>query len=679
MAQKDRYIPRRKEEPTIAFGQIILEWDKGTAVYARQSTVNQRYKNVAAAEIQSEELLEWAFLQGAPRDARTVLYDENIGEDLQYKAASGTLSIDQREKLSSLCERIEDDKVKVVVPFMVDRLFRDEFLIGPSYFMKLCKEHNCKIVLRTGMVYDFSIDWHQQQFFMEALAAANKLKMDKIRLHGSKMYQSRKGLYDGRFLSVGYIVDRRQYLPDGTPNPMWKRYIVYEPHAKVVLWLFVRFRDLDGNLGALCHEIEDINGGYIFPPFDSSVDKENQKIKLGERDPRTRKWLPPSPRGYRISRTGLVSLLTNRDYLGEWHSEGNRVQVDNHQPIVPDDLFYYAYNKLMEKEVKTTAQPRRNRGQGIALLDGIMTSPQGYCYVLSNTINGKRYQSYGVYVSNTLIGQKFLFTIDTEELDSLFMARFMDWYDTLPSPLPKDWKDEVNKPDKRQEAKRKQIIGQIAETNEKLAAIEVALDTLTLPALIQKKEEDYARLLAVKEGLEQELAKPVPRQARVILLEWEDTLRLLRFRPAWQEGPPLKILRDMVKALTTSIAISQVSSHWLQLDVAWLHPEWGHERAYIYRRIGSTPVWTPQDKERLREHYPMGEKDDLLAMFPDRSWSGLVSMASEIGVIRQTHKSKTAIPETLTWQDWQFMQEQDLSLSVNDLALSKAAYWSSSM
>src|SRR5262249_5388993 len=133
--QKKRYKRYEEREPLVitlqTFGTITLEWDKGTLVYARQSTQNQRVKNVAAAEIQSEKLLEFAYNQGAPRDERTILYDENLYTG-RLRSVSGTLRIDEREGLTALCERIENGEGKVVVAYMIDRLFRDETLIGPT-------------------------------------------------------------------------------------------------------------------------------------------------------------------------------------------------------------------------------------------------------------------------------------------------------------------------------------------------------------------------------------------------------------------------------------------------------------------------------------------------------------------------------------------------------------------
>src|SRR5438876_6176311 len=122
----NRYVDRRQQ--VVTFGQTVLEWEQGTAIYARQSTKNQRFKHIGSAEVQTIQLLEFAYRAGAPKNEKTILYDENIGQEGMYKDASGTLRIDEREGLSALCEYIENG-AKVVVCFLIDRLFCDEDMI----------------------------------------------------------------------------------------------------------------------------------------------------------------------------------------------------------------------------------------------------------------------------------------------------------------------------------------------------------------------------------------------------------------------------------------------------------------------------------------------------------------------------------------------------------------------
>src|SRR5258708_16773783 len=95
------------------------------------------------------------------------------------------------------------------------------------------------------------------RFLDAAQAAADYVtKHVKGRMLPARALLSLRGLADSRRLSVGYIVtDRQRYLTDGSENPNYRRLVVYEPHAKVLRYLFRRYRELGGNLCALYHEI----------------------------------------------------------------------------------------------------------------------------------------------------------------------------------------------------------------------------------------------------------------------------------------------------------------------------------------------------------------------------------------------------------------------------------------
>lgn len=664
-----RYTPRASEDRGIQYGHTNLEWEVGTAVYARQSTQNQRSRNIASAEIQTEKLLEFAYKAGAPQDNRTILYDENVFSG-QLRSASGRLRIDQREGLSALCERIERGEAKVVVAFMVDRLFRDEYLIGPGTFVKLCKEHNCKLVLYSGMVFDFSIDWHQQQFFMESLAAANYLKMMRERLDSAKWHLSGQGLYDGRNTPVGYIVDKRRRV-DGHDNPSYKRYVIYEPHAQVVAWLFQRFYDLGGDFAALCREVSCINGGYIFPPFEDGLEDYVTKATLGEHGD-DGKRLPITDKGFTVSREGLLSILTNADYIGDWRLRGETVQVNNHPAIVSREQFEFARQALSEGQVGRV-KPRVRKLFIPALLNGILTYPGGFVYVIDNTINGKRYTSYGASNNHRLIGQKYEFTIDCGELDSLFTDRLLMHIQQTPS-LDK-WQRQTRPSD--EEAKRSQLAKQLEEVEDQMESVVQALDTLKDKELIRRKEARYAELKRLRTGIVAELNAPAKQDPATAVWNLRELLIKVRDEGKWDKLS-LDKRQQLVKALTVSVSMSLVSSHWLRLDVEWLDTDWGIETAYIYRRVGASPVWSKEERELFKSMWPVSTKEEILRTFPDRNWSGLIVQANRLKVTRPNKKpSAWPVPNTLTLHDWQFMQQMGISLTEEDMSLSKVAYWSS--
>jgi hypothetical protein len=54
----------------------------------------------------------------------------------------------------------------------------------------------------------------------------------------------------------------------------------------------------------------------------------------------------PFTGGLTPSQDGLRNMLVNVAYIGHWIHKGAIVQFNNHEAIIPLDLFMYAYNRL---------------------------------------------------------------------------------------------------------------------------------------------------------------------------------------------------------------------------------------------------------------------------------------------------------------------------------------------
>ena len=276
-ALESRAVPVRTYQPPstqaapLPFARPTLQIEQLLAIYARQSTKEQVLKNREAYDQQTIGLVKRATELGWDR-SRILVYIENKRADGKWVSASGWLRIDQRAGLQALSERIERDEVKTVLVWAVDRLFRDEDMIQPAVFAKLCKEHHCVII-----TVDDQFAFHnprnddRKRFLDAAQAAADYVtKHVKGRMLPAREQMSLRGQSDSRRIAVGYIVvDRQRYLADGSDNPNYRRLVVYEPHARVVKWLFRRYRELGGNLRALYREM--LTWPYVFPFFTDPI------------------------------------------------------------------------------------------------------------------------------------------------------------------------------------------------------------------------------------------------------------------------------------------------------------------------------------------------------------------------------------------------------------------------
>jgi len=346
----------------------VLEQGFKIAVYARQSTKEQLIKNLESAEYQTQEMMQLAHALGGDDDS-IILYIENKHKDGTIHRASGRLRIDQREGLQSLVERIIADEVKAVVVFMLDRLFRDEEAIQYNTFISICKQHGCVVICpeygRGFKVYNFNNRDDVSMFRRKMEEAANYLEdVIKGRMLMLRDRKAMRGEYAGHSVPMGYLLDTTSH------------YTVYEPHAEVIRSIFKRFRELDGQFYELGKELQCTP--FVFPDFQEGVAIPH--ISQGKVDG-----------GYGISRNGLRGLLTNVSYIGWSAWKGTIVSKDNHEAIVNEALFWYAWNRLSpvtvegEERIKAQVPPTRYTQVGSvrveALLSQVITSPNNPVYI----------------------------------------------------------------------------------------------------------------------------------------------------------------------------------------------------------------------------------------------------------------------------------------------------------
>ncbi len=297
-----------KQQPTVDLWNTTFPIDVLWGIYARQSTQAQLIKHPESTEMQTDDLIAWLAERGV-RDGHWRLFDADLGK-------SGTLRIDQRTGLQELVALIQADSIKAVLVYRVSRLFRDETGVQYNTFANICKEHNCILVTADGMFFNFNNPMHLKMFRYLAEQAAEYLPQQMKMLYEARVRKARRGLFVGFGPKpFGYIVD---YDPH---SPMYKKYVVYTPHATIVLYIFERFYALEGDFTALCKELEEIPA--LFPDFAEWVDIRNLPKK-------SRKKVPS---GYHISDTGLELLLTNPAYLGWWIVQGDIISRENEQPI----------------------------------------------------------------------------------------------------------------------------------------------------------------------------------------------------------------------------------------------------------------------------------------------------------------------------------------------------------
>src|SRR6266487_780127 len=418
---------QRDEQNDIWYSPIPL--DAMWGIYARQSTVAQLTNNAESTEMQTDDLVNWLTGKGV-RDGHWKLFDADLG-------VSGTLRIDQRTGLQELLELIKADVIKAVLVYQISRLFRDDTGVQYNTFAEECRKHNCVLVTSDGMVFNFNNRMHLKMFRFLAEYAAEFIPQQIGLLHAARLRKARRGLYAGLgSVPRGFIVDY-----DKTTKT-YKKLIPYWKHGDAVFSLFERFYSLCGDFSQLCREVEAMP--YVFSDFENWVDSRNIREK---------KW-KKVPKGYHISRRGLLWLLTHPVYIGWWIIQGDIVSRQNHTPIIDKEheyLFWYAFSRLspfttdgemnQEREITPRQFYQRDTEEHAGLLKNRIEAPTGipirvhlsegvhtYCKPKTNT---KLFNSSDSEIEIDLVDEAFTRSMFAHLRETSDFDEFRKWYEDV--------------------------------------------------------------------------------------------------------------------------------------------------------------------------------------------------------------------------------------------------------
>jgi hypothetical protein len=115
-----------------------------------------------------------------------------------------------------------------------------------------------------------------------------------------------------------------------------------------------------------------------------------------------------------------------------------------------------------------------------------------------------------------------------------------------------------------------------------------------------------------------------------------------------------------VNVLIRQAVLDIVSTHWVRLEIRWLHPYWPFEAVFLRRCHGSPLLWTDAEDEIIRAHYPATPRETILTLLPTKSWRSIKAEAGFLGVKRTVPYTHSIIPPTVTWSDWQLMQAHQI-------------------
>ncbi len=637
-------------------------------VYPRVSSPEQK-KNVSA-EMQQDK--GFAALCGWIEDGTHIIMD---ADDL---GLSGQLRMEERPAFVKMLRNIANGTVKTVIAAQVDRLFRDRWGAEYSKFMEICYMYGVKVVTpnssRTGIdfIYDFSIAWHVDKFRRKCEEAWSYLENHVYgRMLAAKRELGETGFWAAGSIPIGYSVDRREKI-DGMKNPEYRKYIIYEPHARVVRWLFERYRELGGRINDLLREIECRH--YLFPAFDANIDAAlltryaNQKV-----------WSEDGTAiiGYTIaSDRGLRGLLSNPAYVGYWIYNDIAVNSDNHKPIVDYGLFLYAFNRLSPCHLdgspnqlfleKRKRYVKKHRADKPALLKNhIEPEDQGYTIqswdvpLTGRTTKGTAAVFYGFYPRKSGVRPSAKYMIPALDIDSFFLERFIKRLQNAEGF--DDFLSEESAEQQEQIYLQQDIERDIKAAELQMARIEKQIDTgeLTNPELLRKANATYTRL-------QEDLVRLRERQRETTTNKTETQKRrsykqmMHEAGECWDEVVRTEEIPLMIDTFVEKVVITPHSPRFYTMSIHWLDPEWGCDEALCFRDGNPSLRWSRQEDDLLKRLYPMASREELLQTIPSRSFHAMTHRAHTFKLSRLVYET-SLIPPTMCWKDFQFMQEHCLT------------------
>ncbi len=661
--------PGDNEEQQPNFGPRPWNLLAEIAIYARQSTTKQTVENKESSEAQTKDQLDKVRAIGWSDDYIT-LFIEGDGK----RGVSGKLRIDKRAGLNALMEGIYAGRFKYVFVTNEGRLFRDETMIGPDTFIDACKTHD--VIVVTDMYrYDFRNNpFAADQFRMQCQIAARFITDHVGMMNRMRDRVAKRGQYFGGGIGIGYILDKNN------------RPIPYEPHAKIIKWIFKRYRQLNGNVTQLARELN--ADGPAFPAYEAGV-----------KGPYTH--LTVTKGGYAITRAGVISILTNVQYIGYWSFKKQIMRdekgqpIINHPPIVDQEDFWYAFNRLSpttidgdlnEERVNITRYEQEGTVPSRALLKFVITSPHGEVYASKERRkNGKIKEQYSIknnapdYSANHHAAR-----FDIELLDAAFVSKMfehlMAWKaQEEASHIGAMIEEELEKESAEEESvSPTQVIdNQLAKLQPKIAHYKRLIDNgygleeedlKEYAAQLAKLRRSERELLAAKESIEKEEKDKQESQELVdnALERWN------KYR--------LDQKRNVIKTVVTQVLVMRISPSWLKVEITWkgiggMLPT--TDFGYLWLCGSANKDWTPEELTILETMYPSEPADAILEKLPNRAWFAIKAHAYRKKIQRHVFKSPTdKAANYLSLEDRKFMEQMGIDTQEVRRGYDGQVFWS---
>lgn len=584
--------------------------EKLAFIYQRLSSHEQIKKSIYS--IKAQDALANLAKEDGYKDEQIYVENRDLG-------ISGTKGREDRPGLAYLIEQIEAGRIESVYVIHISRLYRDQTLINAFALGELFKEHNV-IIVTPYMRLNLRDKMHMRLYRMEVERAADELELMSQRLYGAKVLKAKSGHYTGEKMPTGYIVDERKTLTDGKPNPNYHFRKIYKPHADVVKIIFHQLA-IPGitpiKVVQYCQK-----NGISFPPFPAELDtKANRKTFAKGRKDADGNWL--------VTLERVKSIACNPAYIGWKIWEGEVISKETYPPIIDEATFWIVQKRFNNKQ-SGHESPKQN-------LDPLPLAHLLYCGN-HDTEEKMSYSNREIHKGDSCYTcadpqlRRYCVNISVNILQPIEEAVISQI--TIPNLAKKvlnKLTDEYQQAKEKAASYRREI--KRLETEIENFRGNLAMGVLEVENLTWIDEQIRQRLTRIRELADLEkkpagvMGEPLPGQADVELVQsFLDNLH-----ERWPTLP--NGLKNAFLRLLLEKVVIQHSKRTVTAKFIW---RVGLEQEIVIHRwsTGYRPNWTKDEEAILKEHYATADKDDLLAMLPNRKWSGILLKANRLNLSR---------------------------------------------
>jgi hypothetical protein len=540
---------------------------------------------------------------------------------------SGTKRRDERGGLDYLYELIENDRAGAVAAFDVSRLYRVLSRAEYGAFCDMVLDKGIPVVTASRIYWPTRVDNDQLNDDFKA-AAMYIEEIIKGKLIAAKhRHIQYDASYGGHSIPFGYVV-----YGMGIDETDRKHYVIYEPHAVLIRWLFRRFRELGGNIPTLARELERID--FRFPAFTS--------------DATSRVSLPMATDGsYPLrNRNAIIGMLTNRAYIGWYEYGGVLVSREAHEPIVGMDDFMYAYDRLSGMSLDGVEQERKPRerryGGNSALLDGVLRSGEWSVYTVEGKYTAR--SEHNGFPKTELV-------VRVDELDDAFSKAIVKVLAGIGTEQESALNEQITALKQEQEVQATDYAKALARIDDEIHNAEMAQRVSRELGDEQGYRENTKQLVALrKDRLAIEAKRDSASSEAEELADCQNLIECAR--QDWN-GMKTDKRKRLVRMLRVNANLTELSPHFVRLDVGLFTPTRRIFTLILHRTFGSRQFWTTQEDETLRAMFSTASKDEVMQALPTHSWVSICYRGYEKLGIRRTAKAS----DNLTYADMAIMRD----------------------